>query len=266
MKKLRRVSHDEVIAEFLKNEFHEEEFHRDRKQFQHLVMQADLANATENAVRRALLFRRRGHMWRELPADTQWWEVAIEPSDLQRIYVFPRAQWRRVSHGSFQLEEIVDRIRERHLSGKTDEFLSKIQALSYRLRFEGDNSSLMLIGVDDDSALTIIEGNHRSAAAMLASPTVFQNRFRVFCGLSADMTQSCWYRTSVPNLWRYARNRFKHLLYDPEVDLARALEAKAVLVTTPAKCSAEAASGGSPVVQNQVLPNQVIQSGAIPKQ
>ena len=35
-----------------------------------------------NAIRRALLFRRRGHMWRELPSDTQWWEVTLEADDL----------------------------------------------------------------------------------------------------------------------------------------------------------------------------------------
>ena len=77
MKKLWRVTEPDAIAEFLKAEFYRDEFHRDRESFEHVVMHADLANETENAVRRALLFRRRGHMWRELPADTQWWEVSI---------------------------------------------------------------------------------------------------------------------------------------------------------------------------------------------
>ena len=39
MKRLRRVTESEVIAEFLKNEFYQEEFHRDREQFEHLVEQ-----------------------------------------------------------------------------------------------------------------------------------------------------------------------------------------------------------------------------------
>ena len=38
MKKLRRVTEAEVIAEFLKNEFYQEEFHQDREQFEHLVL------------------------------------------------------------------------------------------------------------------------------------------------------------------------------------------------------------------------------------
>src|SRR4051794_35096627 len=67
MKKLRRVTESEVIAEFLKNEFYQEEFHRDRDQFEGLVLEADISNDEENMLRRTLLFRRRGHMWRELP-------------------------------------------------------------------------------------------------------------------------------------------------------------------------------------------------------
>ena len=42
MKKLRRVTEAEVIAEFLKNEFYQEEFHQDREQFEELVLGAQI--------------------------------------------------------------------------------------------------------------------------------------------------------------------------------------------------------------------------------
>ena len=42
MKRLRRVTEAEVIAEFLKNEFYQEEFHQDREQFEHLVLGAQI--------------------------------------------------------------------------------------------------------------------------------------------------------------------------------------------------------------------------------
>ena len=149
MRKLRRITEAEVIAEFLKNEFYQEEFHRDRGNFEQLVLEANITNETENALRRALLFRRRGHMWRELPADTQWWEVEIEVKDLNLVRVFPRAQWRRVADGSFLLRDIVERIRTVRFSGRTRDFISKVQALSYRIRAEKDTSSVMLIGIDE---------------------------------------------------------------------------------------------------------------------
>ena len=65
MKKLRRITEAEVIAEFLKNEFYEKDFNHDRERFRGVVTQADVTNEGENAIRRALLFRRRGHMMRE---------------------------------------------------------------------------------------------------------------------------------------------------------------------------------------------------------
>jgi len=224
MKKLRRVTEAEVIAEFLKNEFYQEEFHEDREQFEQLVLDADISDEAGNALRRALLFRRRGHMWRELPADTQWCEVKIEPQDLERVRVFPRAQWRRVANGSFLLKDIVRRIKTKPFRGRTRDFIAKVQALSYHLRNQDDQSAVLLIGIDDDHPVTVLEGNHRLTAALLASPAVMQNRFRVFCGFSPAMSQSCWYQTSLANLWRYAGNRLRNLFYDPDADVERLMK------------------------------------------
>jgi hypothetical protein len=234
MKRLRRVTEAAVIAEFLKNEFYQEEFHQDREQFEDLVLHAQVADDETNALRRALLFRRRGHMWRELPSDTQWWEVQIEPQDLQRLRVFPRAQWRRVADGSFLLKDIVKRIRTKPFRGRTRNFISKVQALSYYLRNHQDDSAVLLIGIDDDNPVTVLEGNHRLTAALLASPDVLQGRFRLFCGMSPRMSESCWYQTNLPNLWRYAQNRARNLFYDPDADVERLLKPGQVRVEAAA--------------------------------
>jgi hypothetical protein len=166
MKKVRPVTEAEAIGEFLRNEFYEREYNVDRDVFEKYVLQPDFSNEQENLVRRALLFRRRGHMWRELPKDTQWWQVEIEPSDLKNIHVFPRAQWRKVSNGSYSIGDVVDRIRQRRYKDGGDQVISKIQQLRYRL--QSDNytpSTVLLIGMDEQSPVTILEGNHRLAAA-----------------------------------------------------------------------------------------------------
>ena len=171
MKKLRRVTEPEVISEFLKNEFYQEEFQHDRDQFERLVLDPDLTNEKENAIRRALLFRRRGHMWRELPADTEWWQVELRTSDLPRIRVFPRNHWRKLASGNFYLTEMVDHIRARVGSHPSDAFVAKLRSLSDELASAPEHdSSVLLIGLDEESPLTIIEGNHRMAAASLVSP------------------------------------------------------------------------------------------------
>jgi hypothetical protein len=221
MKKLRRVTESEVIAEFLKNEFYQEEFHRDREQFEHLVLDADISNDEENMLRRALLFRRRGHMWRELPSDTQWFEVQLDPEDLDKLRVFPRAHWRKIASSSFRLADIVANIRSRRFSGKIGDFISKIHSLSYRLRFDHDTSSVILIGVDEEQSITIIEGNHRLTAAMLGAPDTLHTRFRVFFGMSPRMNEVCWHHHNLSNIMRYIQNRLKHLWHDPDADLSR---------------------------------------------
>jgi hypothetical protein len=221
MNKLRRVTEAEVISEFLRNEFYQEEFHHDREQFEDLVLNADLSDEDANALRRALLFRRRGHMWREIPEDTAWWEVQIEAADVDRVQVFPRAQWRKVANGSFLLKDIAERIKHQRFYGKTRDFVTRVQALSYKLRSAEDHSTVLLIGLDDTQPVTILEGNHRLTAALLASPGILHSRFRVFCGFSLHMSECCWYQTNVGNLWRYAKNRARNLFYDRDADVER---------------------------------------------
>jgi hypothetical protein len=177
-------------------------------------------------------------MWRELPADTEWWEVSLDLDDLHRIHVFPRAHWRKIANGSFKLGDIVRRIRSTQFRGRTQMFISKIEALSYRLRQQEDHSAVLLISVDENSPVTILEGNHRLTAALLASPSVLQSRFRVLCGFSTRMHQSCWYQTNVANLLRYAKNRLRNLR-DREADVYRVLPqyARAELRTAAASAS-----------------------------
>jgi hypothetical protein len=238
MKKLRRVTESEVISEFLKNEFYQEEFHHDRAQFEELVLNADVSDEQSNALRRALLFRRRGHMWREIPTETTWWEVQIEPEDIERIRVFPRAQWRKVANGSFLLRDIAERVRNGRFHGKTRDFIARVQALSYKLRGSDDQSAVLLIGLDDSQPVTVLEGNHRLTAALLASPSLLRSRFRVFCGLSPRMSESCWYQTNLSNLWRYARNRARNLFYDKDADVERLLNPGVVEAPTISQVTA----------------------------
>jgi hypothetical protein len=223
MKKLQRMVEAGVIAEFLRNEFYHPDFHYDREKFERVVLKPDLTDELENALRRALLFRRRGHMWRELPADTEWWLVQIEARDLEKIRVFPRAHWRKIADGSFYLHDIVGRIRDNHFGSSVKGFIAKVQSLSYRLRQEADTSSVLLIGIDEEHAVTILEGNHRLAAAMLASPKLLQRQFRVLCGFSPHMEQCCWYQTNFTTLWRYLKNRLSHL-HNKDADVARLLQ------------------------------------------
>lgn len=227
MKRVRQLAEAEAIGEFLKNEFYEPEYNRDRDRFESIVWNPDFTLATENAVRRALLFRRRGPMWRELPPDTTWWEMEMDATDLPRLQVFPRAHWRKMSNGSLRIGDVVRRIRECGYRAGGEQVIAKIQQMRYRLQHDEKlHSSVLLIGVDEAHSLTIFEGNHRLSAAMLVGPQVASSRFRFLAGFSPRMT-GCWfYRTDMPNFFRYVQNRLLHL-YDVEADVDRVLPAVA---------------------------------------
>jgi O-antigen/teichoic acid export membrane protein len=218
---VRPLSESEVIAEFLRSEFHHPEFEEYRDEFGNIVHHPDLENERENALRRALLFLRRGAMWRELPDDTQWFQVELSKNDLQRIRFFPRAQWRRVAEGSFYLTDMVECLRTKWQESPEDEFFQKLRRLSDPVRTGGVNPTVLLIGMNTNSPLTLLDGNHRMAAAMLAQPPAALDGFQFICGLSPAMTRCCWYRTNVNTLSRYLTNLLRHFFYDPESDIGR---------------------------------------------
>jgi hypothetical protein len=224
IQKIRRVGDEEVIAEFLKSEFFHSEYDRYREQFQTLVNHADLTSRRENELRRALLFLRRGRLWRELPLDTEWWEVELQYPDVQRLRIFPRNHWRRLANGSFYLTEMVDNIRKRVESSASDPFAVKLLSVTEDLSNSAEHpGAILLIGTDETGPLTIIEGNHRMAAATLLSASQVHLRFRFLCGLSPRMTECCWYQTDIGTLWRYAKNFVTYFLDDHDVIIEQAL-------------------------------------------
>ena len=208
LRKIRRLDENEVIAEFLRGEFYQDEFHRYRKRFALLVSHPDFTDERANALRRALLYRRRGRLWQELPTDTEWWEVELSPQDISRIRVFPRNQWLRYGIPSFLLPDTVDRIRSRIHSRSGDSFIEKLRSLSLEMKMSQESKfdSVILIAIDEYAAMTIIEGNHRMTAAALGIPEGICDRFRFMCGFSPRMAECCWYQTDISTLLRYAKN------------------------------------------------------------
>ncbi len=229
---IRRVSEDEVVAEFLKSDFNNPAFHEYQETLRDIVIRPNLHDADENAKRRALLFIRHLALWKELPAGTEWYEVELRETELDRIRVFPRAQWRKLARGNFSIIEVAERIRGRQdvVDGP---FPSKIAALRDRLlQEESGLGAVVLIGVNDSEPLTVLDGNHRLVAAILASPCKL-HKFRFLCGLSPTMAECCWYNTNLVTLFRYGKNVLSHIVRDPEAELARLLQSTGSR-TTPA--------------------------------
>ena len=212
--RIRHVDENEVIAQFLESEFFQEEYKSYRDAYAHLVTHPDLGDERENAVRRALLFHRRGRLWRELPEDTEWWEVELEPEDLKRVRIFARNHWLRYGAPSFLLLDTIEAVRSQIEHRSRDPFIRKLRSLSTEIAGDAEYSSVILISIDSTTPLTILEGNHRMTAAALLSPDTLHRRFRFICGFSPHMADCCWYRTDISTLWRYAVNTLAYYLID----------------------------------------------------
>jgi O-antigen/teichoic acid export membrane protein len=227
--RLRRVTADEAIAEFLKGEFYQPEFDTYREWFNDVVTRPDLTSQVDNRLRRALLYHRRGRLWREIPADTEWWEVELQNADLQRIRVFPRDQWRTHSDSNYFLLDTAKHIRA-DISQSSDPFLTKLRSLTEELaqaRETTQHGTVLLIGLGDDGPLTIVEGNHRLTAAVLASPAEAHLRFRFLGGFSPHMMNCCWFNTDFSTLARYAKNSITWLFDDYQSVIDEALRDRA---------------------------------------
>jgi len=222
MKKLRRITEAEVIAEFLKGEFFHKEYDFDRDLFADIVDHPDLTNNAENALRRALFYRRRGAMWWELPEDRQWWEIELEPADIDHVSVFPRAHWVRLSGGDFRVQNIANRVRPNVQGRSQDRFAAKMWAIMSGIQSGTDLGSVIFIGVNDHRRLVVLEGNHRLVASLLG-PGKIPASMRLVGGFSPHMERCCWYKTNFLTLCRCLKNRIQHY-WDRDADVAGLLE------------------------------------------
>jgi hypothetical protein len=211
MKRIGRVVEPEVIAEFLRNEYFRPEYDCDRERFAAVVHTPDLNDEHENHTRKALFYRRRSTLWRELPRDTEWWEVALEPEDVPKLMIFPRAHWCRIAAEDYNLLRTVERIRQDRVDPRCAAKIADIKALSENIENAAAAKTVLLIGVNDRQPFRILEGNHRIAAAFLHDPQTLLENFRVVAGFSPRMRQCCWYDTNLYTLARYLRSRIQYL-------------------------------------------------------
>jgi len=216
---LRPVTENEVIAEFLNSDLNHPHF-REPVESHELVSEPKWHRADAIAQRHALLLAKRHSLWQELPSKTEWHEVTVNEDALDLIRVFPRSQWRKLARGNYSVVRVTDGLRSgRHTLD--DRFLTKIANLSEQLS-QGDwkLGTVILLGIDERGPLTVLDGNHRLVAALLASPAGL-SKLRFMCGFSPQMTECCWYKTNPKTLFRYCKHILARAIRNPGAELDR---------------------------------------------
>lgn len=225
MKKLRRVTEAEVISEFLRGEFFHKEFDSDREQFAEIVSHPDLTSEIENELRRALLFRRRDTLWWELPDDRQWWEIEFEPADVEKVSVFPREHWRKLARGNFKATHIVEQVLQHMGAPEHEYYIAKLAAISSSTQqIAADKGTIVFLGLDEHSPVTLLEGNHRFIASLLVPNRNLLAKTRMVAVFSPDMEKCCWYKTNFQTLFRCLKNRIQHYCWDRDPDVTVLLQ------------------------------------------
>jgi O-antigen/teichoic acid export membrane protein len=221
---LRKVSEDEVVAEFLKSDYSILGYQQCPKVLREMIIRPDFTDDGENAKRRALFLLRHYSLWKVIPDDVVWYEAELNEPVLEQVRVFPRAQWRKLARGNFAVTNAVEALRSspQRVDAK---FVEKIMAIGAQLR-QGSKEfgAVLLLGLSEETPVTVLDGNHRLVAAMLSSPTEL-SKLRFMCGLSPRMAECCWYKTNVATLVRYARHLLAAAIHDPRADFLRTLGA-----------------------------------------
>ena len=221
---IRRASEDEVIAEFLKSDLNGSKLQEYRGIPRRVITEPNLEDAQENAMRRALMLIRHLALWKEVPAGTEWHEVKVNEPALDRVSVFPRAQWRKLAQCDFTVTAITESINENRRELDAG-FVAKVLAIRERVLTEGARfGAVILLGLNENGRVTVLDGNHRLVAALLSSPSGLP-RLRFMCGLSPRMAKCCWYNTNVASLIRYGTHLLEAAIRNPKADLMRFLNA-----------------------------------------
>jgi hypothetical protein len=222
IKRIRRISEEEVIAIFLRGEFHYPEFDCDRERFTTVVNDLARSGRDEGDVRRNLLFRRRGHVWRELPSDTQWWEVEVEAEDVRKMNVFTRGHWMRMDRKDHSVPTFAEGMRSPRVSRIPAVEAAKIFSLQQRIG-EGlaGNDTILLVGIDEQQPTTILEGNKRVVAAYMADSGSVASRFRFLLGISSEMAKCIFYEHTAANFWNYLWHRLAYAIQHPSRGFSR---------------------------------------------
>ncbi len=85
---------------------------------------------------------------------------------------------------------------------------------------------VIFLGIDEDRPVTLLEGNHRFIAALLAGGPQHLRNARMVAVFSPQMEKCCWYKTNLRTLARCLKNRIQHH-WDRDTDMARLLAATA---------------------------------------
>lgn len=199
MQYLNESSEDEMISEFLRAEYLSDRFSEQIKDAmsellmdEHIILEADIKSADENAKRKKLLGKFRGYglnqeMFERFPMVTAWSLCSFTSDDLEKIRYIDYSYWNELSAGTHMPMAAAETIRKGILIYGQDNS-GFLRAAEY-IRSGGTFPRMFFLTSDFEN-FVIVEGHLRMTAYALA-PECF-NQVEVIVGQCDGDELSNW--------------------------------------------------------------------------
>jgi hypothetical protein len=178
---------DEVYCQFLRSESHRFRGDPNEGQLAALVSRPDFSNVNQNAARRRFLFSVRWPLLAQLPDPLQWHIATMEQGDLEKLRLIRNCGWDDKAP-----DNMLGEVRfpmNFDLSGQ-----EKITAILQKVTAPDFDKTLVLVTQTTDGPFTILDGNHRATAMMVAkrSGKFTEVNVKAFVGVSPRMHMCIW--------------------------------------------------------------------------
>jgi hypothetical protein len=161
------------------------------EQLTRLVVRPNFGDIDENTARHIFLFSYRWPLLSKLPTPVQWHSATLQPGDLEKLRLIGgNCGWDDKAEnnvlGGVRFPGTFDAASRRAISA----CLKRVVAADPHEEW----LTLLLIAQTPDGPYTILDGNHRAAAMMLAKrgDKFAEAEVRAYIGVSPEMTRCLW--------------------------------------------------------------------------
>lgn len=178
---------DEVYCQFLRSELHRLPGPA-KTSYSALVKNADIKDKTQNWRRRLGLFNIRYPLLAQLPDPLDWHIATMQPGDLEQLRLIRNCGWDDKAP-----DNELGNVHFPAAFPQDDQ--KKILAILKRLAAPDSDKTLILIAQATNGPFTILDGNHRATAMMIAKRKgMFSEAdVRAYVGVSPRMPMCIWF-------------------------------------------------------------------------
>jgi hypothetical protein len=193
MKILKKISEDEVIAEFLKGEINSKRFGKDiinalkkKKKSKNIVINPDLRNKSENKFRKKLLEEVREEFFENFPVDVKWYKAIIQKQELKKVKYINYSYWNRLSDETRLPIRAAKNVRAGvKVFGVSNKGFFEILS---RIEKGGKIPVMIFVAKNKRSRLVVLEGHARLTAYFLSEKYI-PKTLKIIVGYSQKLVK-----------------------------------------------------------------------------